>query len=127
MREIKRFYKQVSTDTSDAGWVIKLDSLTVRSPAGALLILPSSALAMAVADEWQAQCETIQPAKMPLFSLAVTVVDRVMSQHPAIISELVGYGGNDLLCYRGDDEDLARRQHQQWHPLVVHLYHQLKG
>jgi len=55
---------------------------------------------------------------MPLFSLAVTVVDRVMSQHPAIISELVSYGGNDLLCYRADDDDLARRQHQHWHPWV---------
>ena len=118
MQGMKRFYTQVSTEADAAGWVIKLDGRTVRSPAGALLILPSSALAMAVADEWQAQCETIEPAKMPLFSLAVTVVDRVMSQHPAIISELVGYGGNDLLCYRGDDEDLARRQHQQWHPWV---------
>ena len=115
---MKRFYRQVSAEADAAGRVIKLDGRTVRSPAGAFLILPSSALAMAVADEWRAQCERIEPTKMPLFSLAVTVVDRVMSQHAEIISELVGYGGNDLLCYRGDDEDLARRQHQLWHPWV---------
>ena len=118
MQAMKRFYKQVSIDADAAGWVIKLDSCTVRSPAGAVLTLPSSDLAMAVADEWQAQGERIEPATMPLFSLAVTVVDRVMSQHPAIISELVSYGGNDLLCYRADDDDLARRQHQHWHPWV---------
>ncbi len=109
MQAMKRFYKQVSTDADVAGWVIKLDSRTVRSPAGAVLTLPSSDLAMAVADEWQAQGERIEPATMPLFSLAVTVVDRVISQQLAIISELVSYGGNDLLCYRADDDDLARR------------------
>ena len=118
MQAMKRFYKQVSTDADAAGWVIKLDSRTVRSPAGAVLTMPSSDLAMAVADEWQAQGERIEPATMPLFSLAVTVVDRVMSQHLAIISELVSYGGNDLLCYRADDDDLARRQHQHWYPWV---------
>ncbi len=100
MQAMKRFYKQVSTDNNDLGWVIKLDSRTVRSPAGALLNLPSSDLAMAVAKEWMAQGKTIYPASMPLFSLAVTVVDRVMSQQMAIINELASYGGNDLLCYR---------------------------
>ena len=118
MQAMKRFYKQASTDADAAGWVIKLDSRTVRSPAGAVLTLPSSDLAMAVADEWQAQGERIEPATMPLFSLAVTVVDRVISQHSAIISELVSYGGNDLLCYRADDDELARRQQQHWCPWV---------
>ena len=118
MQAMKRFYKQVSTDTSDAGWVIKLDSRTVRSPAGVLLNLPSSGLAMAVADEWNAQGETINPACMPLFSLVVTVVDRVMTQQIEIINELANYGGNDLLCYRADDEGLAGRQQQQWQPWI---------
>lgn len=118
MQAIRRFYKQVSTDASEAGWVIKLDCRTVRSPAGALLNLPSSDLAMAVAEEWMAQGETINPTSMPLFSLAVTVVDRVMSQQMAIINELARYGGNDLLCYRSEDEDLAGRQQQQWQPWI---------
>ncbi len=118
MQPMKRFYEQVSTETSELGWVIKLDSRTVRSPAGALLNLPSSDLAMAVAEEWMAQDETINPASMPLFSLAVSVVDRVMSQQMEIINELTSYGGNDLLCYRADDDDLAGRQQQQWQPWI---------
>ena len=65
MQAIKRFYEQVSTGADETGWVIKLDSRTVRSPAGALLTLPSSELATAVANEWQAQGETIDPATMP--------------------------------------------------------------
>ena len=118
MQAMKRFYKQVLTGCSDAGWVIKLDSRTVRSPAGALLKLPSSELAMAVAREWMAQGETINPSSMPLFSLAVTVVDRVMPKQTAIINELTSYGGNDLLCYWAEDEDLAGRQQQQWQPWI---------
>ena len=118
MQAMKRFYKQVSTDTSEVGWVIKLDNRTLRSPAGALLNLPSSDLAKAVAEEWIAQGETINPVSMPLFSIAVTVVDRVMSQQTAIINELASYGSNDLLCYWSADDELASRQQQQWQPWI---------
>ena len=118
MQATKRFYTQVLTDTSDTGWVIKLDSRTVHTPAGALLNLPSSDLAIAVAREWMAQGETINPVSMPFFSLAVTVVDRVMPQQMAIIDELANYGGNDLLCYRAEDDDLADRQQQHWQPWI---------
>jgi chaperone required for assembly of F1-ATPase len=116
MQAKKRFYKDVTTDAGDDGWVIKLDNRTLRSPAGALLHLPSPALAAAVADEWRAQDEHIDAASMPLFSLAVTVLDRVIPQQPAILRELAGYGDNDLLCYRADDDDLAARQNQCWQP-----------
>ena len=40
MQAKKRFYKDVTTDAGDDGWVIKLDNRTLRSPAGALLHLP---------------------------------------------------------------------------------------
>ena len=116
MQAKKRFYKDVATDAGDDGWVIKLDKRLVRSPAGALLHLPSQALAAAVADEWRAQDKHIDAASMPLFSLAVTVLDRVMPQQPAILRELAGYGDNDLLCYRANDDDLAARQQQFWQP-----------
>ena len=116
MQAKKRFYKDVAIDAGDDGWVIKLDNRMLRSPAGVLLHLPSSALAAAVADEWRAQDEHIDVASMPLFSLAVTVLDRVMPQQPAIIRELACYGDNDLLCYRADDDDLAARQQQFWQP-----------
>ena len=118
MQATKRVYEQVSTSANEFGWMIKLDSNAVRSPAGALVNLPSPELALAVAGEWMAQGETINPASMPLFSLAVTVVDRVMSQQIAIINEMVSYGGNDLLCYRAEDDDLAGRQQQKWQPWI---------
>ena len=116
MQAKKRFYTEVATDADNDGWMIKLDNRMVRSPAGAPVYLPSPALAGAVANEWQAQDKLIDAASMPLFSLSVTVVDRVMPYQPAIIRELAGYGANDLLCYRADDDDLAAHQQQFWQP-----------
>ena len=116
MQAKKRFYKDVATDAGDDGWVIKLDNRKLRSPAGVLVHVPSPALAAAVADEWRAQDEYIDAASMPQFSLAVTVIDRVIPQQPVIRRELSGYGDNDLLCYRADDDALAARQQQFWQP-----------
>ena len=79
-------------------------------------MLPSSDLAVAVASEWREQDEQIDPASMPLFSLAVTVVDRIIPQQPLIIGELADYGHNDLLCYRAIDTDLAVLQQDYWQP-----------
>ena len=38
-----------------------------------------------------------------------------------LIAELSAYGGNDLLCYRDDRDDLASRQQDQWQPWLDHL------
>jgi len=115
----KRFYKTVTVSDEAEGLAVRLDGRVVRSPAGAVAILPSSALADAVASEWDAQGDEIDAASMPLFSLAVTVLDRVTPQRTAIIDELVAYGGNDLLCYQdADDPELGTRQAQGWSPWI---------
>ena len=112
----KRFYKQVSVNSDDAGHHILLDGRLLRSPAKGQLSLPNAGLAGAIADEWNAQTEEIDPAKMPLFSLAATVVDRVTPQRPDLVAEMRAFGGNDLLCYWADDTELASRQAIIWQP-----------
>ncbi|MGB1357649.1 MAG: ATP12 family chaperone protein [Candidatus Puniceispirillaceae bacterium] len=115
----KRFYKTVTVTDDDGGLVVRLDDRVVKSPAGANAILPSRELADAVATEWDSQGEEIDAASMPLFSLAVTVLDRVTPQRVAIIDELVAYGGNDLLCYQdADDPELGTRQARGWTPWI---------
>ena len=115
----KRFYKTVTVTDDVGGLVVRLDDRVVKSPAGASAILPSRTLADAVATEWDSQGDEINAASMPLFSLAVTVLDRVTPQRTAIIDELVAYGGNDLLCYRDpDDPDLGTRQARGWTPWI---------
>ena len=115
----KRFYKSVSL--ADDGLSIQLDGRNLRSPAGSLLRLPTMSLASAIANEWRVQGDDINPATMPLLSLAITVIDRVTPQRDMVMAELTAYGGNDLLCYRDVQADLASRQHDQWQPWLDRL------
>ena len=109
----KRFYKSVTTAGEGDGVAIRLDGRAVKTPAESALRLPTSALAAAVAAEWDSQGEEIDAGSMPVFSLAVTVIDKVTPQRDAILSELTAYGGNDLICYQdGEDADLAAHQAQ---------------
>jgi len=131
MNAKKRFYKDVTVAApnniksgdmrSGDAMLVQLDGRDLRSPAGSLLLVPTLPLAAAIADEWRAQGDDIEPATMPLFGLAVTVLDRVTPQRAAIITELSAYGANDLLCYRDDQDDLASRQHSQWQPWLDRL------
>jgi len=117
MADKKRFYKAVGIAVHADGFTVQLDGRDVKSPAGTLAVLPSQSLAEAIAAEWASQEETIDAGTMPVFSLAVTVLDRVTPQRDAIIAELRAYGGNDLLCYQdGEEADLATRQAQRWGP-----------
>lgn len=112
----KRFYKDVTTSETADGHLVQLDGRNLRSPAGTIAALPTMVLADAVAAEWAAQGDDIDPTSMPIFSLAVTVLDRVQTQREALVDEMAAYGGNDLLCYRAEDDDLLTRQHRQWTP-----------
>lgn len=114
---MKRFYKDVTVKTSESGYQICLDDRSVRSPAKAVVVVPSQALAEAVQAEWQAVEDEIQPEDMPLYSMAVTVTDRVTPQRQALADELAGYIHDDVLRYRsGDDLNLAARQTEMWDP-----------
>lgn len=115
---MKRFYKSVSIAAVDGGYQIHLDGRPVRTPSKALLVVPAKALADAIAHEWDAQVETIEPAAMPLTRHANTVLDRVTPQRAMVTDEISRYGESDLVCYRAEwPTDLAERQATSWDPL----------
>jgi chaperone required for assembly of F1-ATPase len=98
---------------------VMLDDRPARTPAGRPLRLPTSALAQAVAAEWEAQTGAIRPHDMPLTALAATAIDRVGPQRPAIVDAVAAYGATDLLCYWADQPaELVERQHRVWQPLL---------
>ncbi|MEN9856571.1 MAG: hypothetical protein RLZZ157_1697, partial [Pseudomonadota bacterium] len=66
----RRFYKTVQVDETAHGFAILLDGRTPKTPAKNSLILPNAASARLVADEWEAQSESVIPATMPLTRLA---------------------------------------------------------
>ena len=114
---MKRFYKDVTVVTGELGYQICLDDRLVRSPSKAVVVVPTQALAEAVQAEWLAVEDEIQPEEMPLYSMAVSVTDRVTPQRKALVDELAGYIHDDVLRYRsGNDLDLASRQTEMWNP-----------
>jgi chaperone required for assembly of F1-ATPase len=116
---MRRFYKMAEARTEDGGFTVALDGRPVRTPAGGPLLLPTRALARAVAAEWAAQPETIRPATMPLMRFAATAIDRVRPQPGPVIDAIAAYAGSDLLCYRAErPEALVKRQQAVWQPLL---------
>lgn len=110
---MKRFWKEVAV----VDGAIQLDGRPVRTPGRAALALPSPALAEAVADEWRAVGETIDPRAMPLTGLANAAIDRIAPEPAAFAAGLAKYGESDLLCYRAaEPPELAARQAAAWNP-----------
>ncbi len=113
---MKRFYTDVSI-TPDLG--IALDGRPVKTPAKAALILPNAALAHAVAAEWQAQGDTIDPRSMAITGLANAAIDRVAPNVASFAAALAAYGETELLCYRAEEPfALVARQNQDWNPVL---------
>ena len=116
MTSRRRFYKDVSV-TGDLG--IALDGRAVKTPLKAPLRLPTRALAEAVAAEWDAQAEKIDPASMILTKLANTAIDRVRGDRARIEAEVLDYANSDLVCYRADRPPaLVQRHAAVWDPVV---------
>jgi chaperone required for assembly of F1-ATPase len=114
---VRRFYK---TATVGEGNAILLDGRPVRTPARAALALPGASLAEAIADEWNAQGETIDPRAMPLTGLANAAIDRIGPAPDAFAAGLAVYGESDLLCYRAaGPASLVARQTELWDPLLA--------
>jgi chaperone required for assembly of F1-ATPase len=116
---MKRFYRTVAAAPGAGGHAILLDGKPVRTPDKAPLALPTAALAERVAAEWAAQEKDIQPETMPLTQLANTAIDRLPARREAVVAEIAGYAGTDLVCYRADRPvELAARQAAAWQPLL---------
>ena len=82
-----------------------LDGRPVRTPARRTLAAPTEALAQALADEWEAQREVVDPAAMPLTRLANSIIDGVADTPAAVQAEVAKYLGSDLVCYRAGNPD----------------------
>ncbi len=115
----KRFWSDTRVEPVDNGYTIELDGRPVRTPAKAPFVLPTRDLADAIAAEWEAQGEEVQPGTMPFTRTANSAIDKVSVQYDEIAKLLAAYGETDLLCYRAEGPDaLVRRQADAWDPLL---------
>ncbi|QGM45224.1 ATP12 family chaperone protein [Methylocystis heyeri] len=115
----RRFYKVAVAAPAEGGFGVFLDGKPARTPARNMLILPGEGLATALAGEWDAQAETVDPAAMPLTRLANSAIDGVADKMDEVLGDVVKYAGSDLICYRaGEPAGLAKAQSAAWDPYV---------
>jgi len=115
----KRFYTTVAISETPDGFAITLDGRPVKTPTRNALAAPHRALAEAIAAEWQAQQELIDPTTMPLTRLANSVIDGVAGRIDEVTDDIAKYFGSDLLFYRaGHPDELIAREAQHWDPVL---------
>ncbi len=123
----KRFYKEVSVDADTAGgnavdgvWRLLLDGRPVKTPGKALVAVATTVLAEALAEEWRAQGEFIDPETMPVTKIVNSAIDGVAGRETEVAEDIVAFAGSDLLCYRADGPiELVRGQAASWDPVLI--------
>ena len=116
----KRFYKDVAVKDEGGEAVLLLDGKPVRTPGKAPLALPTRAAAEALAEEWRAQGDRIDPETMPLTRLANSAIDGVRGREQAVAADIVRHAGSDLLSYRPEGpQSLVAAQAKHWDPVLA--------
>lgn len=115
----RRFWTSAHVVEEGQGWGVRLDGRAVKTPAKAPLVVPTRAMAQAIAGEWDAQMGEIRPETMPVTRAANSAIDKVAIQFDEVAALIAAYGASDLLCYRATGpEPLVIRQAAAWDPLL---------
>ncbi|MHA6723447.1 ATP12 family chaperone protein [Sphingomonas sp. RS2018] len=121
---MKRFWTDVAVTAQNGGHGIALDGRPVRAPGRSLLVVPTSTLVEAIADEWRAVDGDIDPRAMPLTGLANAAIERVAPDARTFAAGLSRYADSDLLYYRAEEPaPLVERQAAAWDPVLAWARH----
>jgi chaperone required for assembly of F1-ATPase len=115
----QRFYTKAGFAEGEGDYRLLLDGKPVRTPARRALAAPTRGVAEAMAEEWRAQGDTIDPSTMPLTRLANSIIDGVAERPARVAAEVEKYLGSDLLFYRAPGPDgLVALQAAAWDPVI---------
>lgn len=115
----KRFWKNTEVSEVEGGFTVTLDGRGIKTPAKTAVVVPTNGLAQAIAAEWDAQEEKVDPATMPFMRTTNSAIDKVTIQHAEVADMLAAYADSDLLCYRADHPaELVERQRDTWDPVL---------
>lgn len=118
----KRFYTSAEPLAVTDGFAVALDGKATRTPGKVAVVLPTEALAEALAAEWRAQGAFIDPDTMPLVRLVNSAIEGGAAALPGLRAEMLKYMGNDLLFYRADaPRELVETQEAHWDKVLVAL------
>lgn len=116
---MKKFYSTVAIAPEADGFAVLLDERPIKTPDKHALRLPTETLAEAVAGEWRAQEDEVDPSSMPMTRLVNTALDRVAPRKDEVVAELLAYAHTDLVCYRADEPaELVAEQANIWQPYL---------
>jgi len=116
----KRFFDRAEVLALDEGFALALDGRRAKTPARQDLILPTQAAADALAGEWNALTEIVDPDLMPLTRIANSAIDGVRGALAETADEIIRYAGSDLVCYRAEGpESLVAAQASAWDPVLA--------
>ncbi|AKH42472.1 ATP12 chaperone protein [Croceibacterium atlanticum] len=117
---MKRFWENVTVEEADNGFRVALDGRPIRTQGGGAQIVPTRPLAEALAEEWRAQGEEVDPKSFILRDLADFAIDKVAPAPEDTIASLLPFAETDTLCYRADPEEpLFKRQEDMWEPILT--------
>ena len=124
----RRFYAKASVASEASGHAVRLDGKAVHTPTRRILAAPTRGLAEAIAAEWQAQGDVIDPSTMPLTRLANVIIDGVTDRPRPVADEIAKYVGSDLLFYRAaSPAGLVERQRRHWDPVMAWAAQRLRA
>jgi chaperone required for assembly of F1-ATPase len=116
---MKRFWRYATSMKDQDGFVICLDDRPIRTPKRVPLKVPIAGLAAAIAGEWNAVGEEMNPRTMPLTGLANAAIDVVAADPAGFAARLAVFGASDLTCYRAErPPELVGRQVAAWEPVL---------
>jgi chaperone required for assembly of F1-ATPase len=115
----KKFFTEATAGAGECGFRLLLDGRPARTPARNLILVPTQALALELAHEWNRLTDVVDPALMPLTRLVNSAIDGVAHEIEAVADEIAKYSGSDLVCYRADQPaGLVERQSAAWDPVL---------
>jgi chaperone required for assembly of F1-ATPase len=115
----KRFYASAGVAEAEGGFAVTLDGRPIKTPSGRIVTVPAREIADAIAAEWEAQQDTVNPLTMPLTRFANSVVEGVVDRAELVTDDVAKYLHSDLLFYRaGHPEALVAREAAHWDPVL---------
>jgi chaperone required for assembly of F1-ATPase len=116
----KRFYTAATVGERDGRYTVLLDGRVLKTSGKRELAVEVRTLAEAIAAEWAAQTDTIDPTTMPFTRLVNTAIDAVAARAGDVAADVVKYAGSDLLYYRASHpQALIDLQAKHWDPVLA--------
>ena len=85
----RRFYRKAEAGAHRDAFAVLLDGKVAKTPARKALAVADRRVAEALAAEWEAQRERLDPASMPLTRIVNAAIDGVAGEMAAVRADIV--------------------------------------